>query len=47
MKNVLLLSLSTVMFVFCMVGVAGVMTYADTYVAEIYLSIILLFVSMA
>jgi hypothetical protein len=47
MKNVLLLSLCTGMFVFGMVGMAGVMTYADTYVAEIYLSIILLFVSIA
>jgi len=47
MKNVLLLSLCTGMFVFGMVGVAGIMTHADTYVAEIYLSIILLFVSMA
>ena len=47
MKNVLSLSLCVGMLFFGMVGLAGVLTHADTYVAEIYLSIILLFVSMA
>ena len=47
MKYILLLVLCTVMFVFGMVGVAGAMTYADTYIAEIYLCLIALFVSIA
>lgn len=47
MKNILLLLLCTVMLVFGMVGVAGAMTYPDIYVAEIYLCLIALFVSIA
>lgn len=47
MKNILLLGLCVVMFVFGMVGMSGVMTYADTYIAEIYLCFIALFLSLA
>jgi len=47
MKNILLLGLCFFMFVFGMVGMSGVMTYADTYIAEIYLCFITLFVSLA
>jgi len=47
MKNILLLGLCTVMFIFGLVGVAGAMTYADTYITEVYLCFIALFLSLA